>query len=34
MLEEYQPPDIDPSIDAALIDFIERKKSSMPDMDY
>jgi trimethylamine--corrinoid protein Co-methyltransferase len=34
MLEEYQPPDIDPSIDAALTEFIEKKKSSMPDMDY
>ncbi len=34
MLEEYQAPAIDPGIDAALIDFMEKKKTSMPDMSY
>jgi trimethylamine--corrinoid protein Co-methyltransferase len=31
MLAEYEPPPIDPGIDEALRDFIERKKASMPD---
>jgi len=34
MLEEYQPPDLDPVIDEALTEFMKEKKSSMPDMDY
>jgi trimethylamine--corrinoid protein Co-methyltransferase len=34
MLEEYQPPDLDPAIDEALIEFMEKKKASMPDMNY
>lgn len=34
MLAEYAPPPIDPSIDEALRDFIERKKASMPDATY
>jgi len=34
MLNEYQPPAIDPAIDEALLDFIARKKSSMPDAWY
>ncbi|HEY7827657.1 MAG TPA: trimethylamine methyltransferase family protein, partial [Candidatus Limnocylindrales bacterium] len=31
MLAEYQPPEIDPAVDEALLDFIARKKASMPD---
>jgi trimethylamine--corrinoid protein Co-methyltransferase len=31
MLEEYEAPPIDPGVDEALRDFIERKKASMPD---
>ena len=34
MLAEYEPPPIDPAIDEALRDFIERKKASMPDATY
>ena len=34
MLAEYEPPPIDPGIDEALRDFIERKKASMPDATY
>ena len=31
MLEDYQPPDIDQSIDAAVTDFITMRKESFPD---
>jgi trimethylamine---corrinoid protein Co-methyltransferase len=31
MLAEYQAPPLDPAIDEALKDFIDRKKASMPD---
>jgi trimethylamine--corrinoid protein Co-methyltransferase len=31
MLNEYEPPAIDPAIDEALLDFIARKKASMSD---
>jgi trimethylamine--corrinoid protein Co-methyltransferase len=31
MLREYQAPPIDPGVDEALLEFIERRKSSMPD---
>jgi trimethylamine--corrinoid protein Co-methyltransferase len=31
MLAEYEAPPIDPAIDEALLDFIARKKASMPD---
>ena len=34
LLEEYQPPDLDPAIDEALLEFMEKKKASMPDMNY
>jgi trimethylamine--corrinoid protein Co-methyltransferase len=34
MLNEYQPPSIDPAIDEALLDFIARKKASMADAWY
>ena len=34
MLNEYQPPAIDPAIDEALLDFIARKKTSMTDAWY
>ena len=33
-LAEYEPPPIDPAIDEALRDFIDRKKASMPDSTY
>jgi trimethylamine--corrinoid protein Co-methyltransferase len=33
-LAEYEPPPLDEGVDAALRDFIDRKKSSMPDMWY
>ena len=32
MLEAYQAPPLDPAIDAALKDFIARKKAAVPDM--
>ena len=31
MLAEYEAPPIDPGVDEALRDFIERRKASMPD---
>ena len=31
MLAEYQAPEIDPGVDEALLEFIARKKASMPD---
>jgi trimethylamine--corrinoid protein Co-methyltransferase len=31
MLADYEAPPIDPAIDEALLDFIARKKASMPD---
>ena len=31
LLAEYQPPALDPAIDEALIEFVERRKQSMPD---
>ena len=34
MLNEYQPPAIDPAIDEALLDFIARRKASMADAWY
>jgi len=34
MLAEYEAPAIDPSVDEALRDFIEKKKASMPDTTY
>jgi trimethylamine--corrinoid protein Co-methyltransferase len=34
MLEEYQPPDLDPAIDEALTEFMDKRKASMPDMAY
>jgi trimethylamine--corrinoid protein Co-methyltransferase len=34
MLAEYEAPPIDPAVDEALRDFIERKKASMPDSTY
>ena len=34
LLEEYQPPGLDPAIDEALLEFMEKKKASMPDMNY
>ena len=34
MLAEYEPPPLDPAIDEALTDFIERRKSEFEDRDY
>ena len=31
LLAEYQPPELDPAIDEALLDFIKQRKDSMPD---
>ena len=31
MLQDYEPPPIDPGIDEALVDFIARKKAAVPD---
>jgi trimethylamine--corrinoid protein Co-methyltransferase len=31
MLTDYQPPELDPTIDAALLAYIEQRKASMPD---
>jgi len=33
-LAEYEPPPIDPGVDEALCEFIERRKSEMPDATY
>ena len=33
-LAGYQPPEIDPSVDEALIDYIDRRKASFPDANY
>ncbi len=34
MLDEYQAPPLDPSIDEALLDFMQRRKSEFEDRDY
>jgi trimethylamine--corrinoid protein Co-methyltransferase len=34
MLDEYVPPPIDPSLDEALREYVERKRASMPDANY
>jgi trimethylamine---corrinoid protein Co-methyltransferase len=34
MLDEYIPPSIDPGLDEALREYVERKKASMPDASY
>ena len=34
MLEDYQPPKLDPAIDESLVDFIRRRKSEFEDRDY
>ena len=31
MLAEYEPPPIDPAVDEALMEFMIRRKASMPD---
>jgi trimethylamine--corrinoid protein Co-methyltransferase len=31
MLAEYEAPEIDPGVDEALLEYIIRKKASMPD---
>ena len=31
MLQEYEAPSIDPAVDEALIDYVKRKKESLPD---
>ena len=34
MLQDYEPPPLDPSIDEALQSYIERRKSEFEDRDY
>ena len=34
MLQEYVAPELDPAIDEALLEFMERRKSSFPDKEY
>ena len=34
MLDSYEPPPLDPAVDEALKDFIERRKSEFEDRDY
>ncbi|MCH7537814.1 MAG: trimethylamine methyltransferase family protein, partial [Proteobacteria bacterium] len=34
MLKEYEPPQLEPSIDEALLDFIKRRKAEYADRDY
>jgi len=34
MLNEYQAPDLDPSIDEALLEFMQRRKAEFADRDY
>ena len=34
MLDDYEPPPLDPGIDEALIEFVDKRKSSFPDQDY
>ncbi len=34
MLNEYEPPELDPSIDEALLAFMERRKAEFADRDY
>jgi trimethylamine--corrinoid protein Co-methyltransferase len=34
MLEEYEPPELDPAIDEALLDFMNRRKADFADRDY
>jgi trimethylamine--corrinoid protein Co-methyltransferase len=34
MLAEYEPPPLDPGKDEAIRAFIDRRKASMPDMNY
>ena len=34
MLDEYQPPAIDPAIDEALVEYIDKRKAESPDQDY
>jgi trimethylamine--corrinoid protein Co-methyltransferase len=34
MLEEYEAPALDPAIDEALLDFMNRRKASFPDKEY
>ena len=34
MLNEYEAPELDPAIDEALLDFMNRRKASFPDKEY
>ncbi len=34
LLEQYQPPGLDPAIDAALLEYIAKRKSEKPDVNY
>ena len=34
MLQDYEPPSLDPAIDEALVEFITKRKSEFEDRDY
>jgi trimethylamine--corrinoid protein Co-methyltransferase len=34
MLGEYEPPPLDPAIDEALIEYVDKRKAEFPDQDY
>ena len=34
ILNEYEPPKIDPAVDEALNEFIHKRKESFPDANY
>ncbi|HEX9583461.1 MAG TPA: trimethylamine methyltransferase family protein, partial [Gammaproteobacteria bacterium] len=34
MLDEYEAPPIDPAVDEALVEFVNKRKSEMPDASY
>ena len=34
MLNDYEPPPLDPAIDEALLDFVARRKAEFPDSNY
>jgi trimethylamine--corrinoid protein Co-methyltransferase len=34
MLAEYEAPPLDPAVDEALLDYMNRRRASMPDANY
>ncbi len=34
MLAEYVPPELDPAVDEALLDYMQRRKAESPDKNY